>query len=94
MIKLIPLKYGYWAYYNSHYIGDILCDIDGYYKWWPHNLNGPGYIDEHFLFSLCEKLGELNAPYDKELQNFFANCHQKPFSQELFENDSFQLEES
>ena len=56
---------------NGVYIGDILCDVDGYYKWWPDNKGG--YLDEMFLYAMAEYLKSLNREWDSQINDFFES---------------------
>lgn len=59
---------GYKAYWeNGVYVGDILCDVDGFYKWWPTEAHG--YIDEWFLLVMYECLKKLNKKWQYEIDN-------------------------
>ena len=55
---------------NGVYIGDILRGDDGYYEFWP-DLKG-GSWSEYLLSVLWARLKEMNAPYDKQLEEYFA----------------------
>jgi len=70
-LKLENIEGGFKVFYeNGVYIGDILVKEDGFYDYWPE-LNG-GYWDEMMLRIVADKLHELNAPYQKELDEYFA----------------------
>lgn len=47
---------------NGKYIGDILKDTDGYFKWWPNKEEG--YLDEGFLAAMAKYLQHLNAEWN------------------------------
>lgn len=69
-----PTKASYKAYWeNGVYMGDILMDVDGYYKWWPER-NG-GYLDEWILYSMFHTLKELNREWDKHIHDNFSSGH-------------------
>lgn len=55
-------------YGNGVYLGDVICDVDGYYKFWPETRGG-GYWDEHMLRLICLHLTEKNKEWDKQVQN-------------------------
>jgi len=61
---------------NGVHLGQILMDSDGYYKWWP-NLRG-GYLDEGFLKAIGAFLEGMNAPYEAEVQAYFAKRPHDP----------------
>lgn len=52
-------------------IGDILMDVDGYYKWWPKDTRG--YLNEEFLFHIARYLHALNAEWDAQVQKDLAS---------------------
>lgn len=64
MITLEENGKAYWE--NGVWIGDILMDVDGYYKWWPNNTGG--YLDELFLFTMANFLSALNKPWDEQIK--------------------------
>lgn len=49
------------TYYGECWIGHVLADVDGYYKWWPQ---GSGYLDEAFLRWMADFLRDLNREWD------------------------------
>lgn len=58
-------KAAFWE--NGVYVGDILMDVDGFYKWGPKE-NG-GYLDEWFLYCMFTKLKEMNKKWQEQLDN-------------------------
>lgn len=56
---------------NGVFIGDILKDVDGYFKFWPRT-DLYGHYDELFLVSMFKTLEKLNAKWDKEIDDFFG----------------------
>lgn len=62
-------------YDNGVYVGDILCDVDGFYYWWPEHRGG--CLDQGFLLNMSELLGKLNEPMDKELEDFFSKTERE-----------------
>lgn len=57
-------------YHNRVYMGDVLIDVDGYYKFWPDK-NKDGYWDEESLYSTAEYLKSKNADWDREVNKYF-----------------------
>lgn len=49
-------------------IGQALHDIDGFWKYRP---SGDGWIEAHALIHIAALLDRLNAPYEKELFEYF-----------------------
>ncbi len=58
----------YWG--NGVYLGDVIADVDGYYKFWPE-VRGGGYWDEHILFAVGNRLKELNKECDMQVRSDF-----------------------
>lgn len=48
--------------------GDILCDVDGFWKFWP---SGNGYFESHDLEIIAKHLKEKNAEYEHHLELYF-----------------------
>lgn len=48
---------------GSVYLGDLVADVDGYYKFFP--VKGEGYWDQGTLQYIVTKLQEVNTPWDK-----------------------------
>ena len=49
-------------------VGQALHDIDGFWKYRP---SGAGWIESHNLRDIADLLDRLNAPYEKELFEYF-----------------------
>ena len=49
-------------------VGQTLHDIDGFWKYRP---SGDGWIESHNLRDIADLLDGLNAPYEKQLFDFF-----------------------
>lgn len=48
--------------------GELVCDVDGYWKFFP--AGGPGgYIPDFIMKAVLDKLGELNAVWDKQIES-------------------------
>lgn len=48
--------------------GELVCDVDGYWKFFP--AGGPGgYIPDYIMKAVLDKLGELNAVWDKQIES-------------------------
>lgn len=58
-------------YHNGVYMGDVLMDVDGYYKFWPDK-NTTGYWDEESLYSTAEYLKTKNSDWDREIDKYFS----------------------
>lgn len=54
---------------NGVYLGDFDEVVDGYYNFWPR-LKHNGYWSAHVLRALADKLDELNADWNKQLQEY------------------------
>lgn len=59
-------------YDNGVYMGDILQKEDGFYDFWPE-LRG-GYWESSIMREIADKLDALNAPWEKEIDNYFNTC--------------------
>jgi hypothetical protein len=59
----------YWE--NGAFLGDIINDVDGYYKFYPTDRGG-GYLDEWFLYSMYVTLKDLNKKWDKQIHDYFS----------------------
>lgn len=55
---------------NGVFLGDLLIKEDGFYGFWPE-LRG-GYWDSYVLREIADTLDELNAPWQKEIEKYFA----------------------
>lgn len=49
-------------------VGQALHDIDGFWKYRP---SGGGWFESHSLRQIADLLDGLNAPYEKELFEYF-----------------------
>ena len=76
MIKTVAVGPGrhlaYWE--NGVQVGEILMDVDGYWKWWPDNGQG-GFLDEWFLYTMFNKLKEMNKAWDEQVTNDLGSGH-------------------
>ena len=58
---------------NGVYMGDILCKEDGFYDWWSVWKAGIGsYLDAFFLRNMADLLDEMNAPWQRNIDAYFA----------------------
>lgn len=70
------------GHYSVHFnenpipVGDILMDVDGFYKFWS-NTERNGYWDEFILFELGNLLKEYNKQYEKEIEEYFNGQNSK-----------------
>lgn len=70
MLKEEKIEGGYKLYYhNGMYMGDVLMDEDGYYKYWPEHKSG--YWDEGCLLDIAGYLHEKNKDWDESVNEFF-----------------------
>ena len=51
-------------------VGQSLHDIDGFWKYRP---SGDGWLESHNLRQIANLLDKLNAPFEKELKEYFDN---------------------
>jgi hypothetical protein len=51
---------------NTLPAGDLLVDIDGYYKYFPPEY-GHGYWPDYLLLSIVQKLQEINKDWDDQI---------------------------
>lgn len=59
-------------FHSGVYLGDLVLDIDGYWKFFPDNSQG-GCWDEFLLKTLVVYLVEMNDEYDKQVKEYFEN---------------------
>lgn len=70
MIKERKIDGGFELYYsNGVPMGEVLMDVDGYYKYWP--ITTGGYWDEGSLTYVLEYLKEKNKEWDERINEFF-----------------------
>lgn len=50
-------------------IGQAVCEESGFWVFYPNDK--PGYYEAHTLIQIAALLDRLNAPYEKELFEFF-----------------------
>jgi len=53
-------------FYNGVYMGEVLKDDDGFYKYWP--VQRAGYWDSPPLRAIADLLDHLNAEWDAQIQ--------------------------
>ncbi len=58
----------YWG--NGKYLGDVVRDVDGYYKWWPDS-NAGGCWEDYSLMAIASVLYEMNKEWDAEVEAYF-----------------------
>ncbi len=71
MIKFIEQTkpwHKYTVLINNQNAGDLECKEDGYWDWWPEVPGRGGYIPAWVLREIADKLDDLNAPWDKIVQ--------------------------
>jgi hypothetical protein len=54
---------------NGVFCGYLEMKEDGLYDWWPEQRSG--YLPAWFLREVADKLDEINAPYEKEMRDYF-----------------------
>jgi len=54
-------------------MGEVLADVDGYFKFWPDKERYGGYWDQGVLFELYRFLEEKNKPWDEEINKYFED---------------------
>lgn len=67
-MKLIEEKL---YYHNGRYMGDVLQDVDGFYKFWPDRERYGGYWDEGVLLEIANVLHKKNKEWDEQLRDYF-----------------------
>ena len=64
----------YKVYYdNNVFLGDIFAKEDGFYDFWPEYPGRGGYWPAYLLREIANKLDQLNEPYQKDIDTYFAN---------------------
>ena len=58
------------GYTNGVYMGEIYREVAGYYVFEP--APNRGFWDGWVLAEIAETLKEMNAPYEKQLEEYFA----------------------
>ena len=56
---------------NGIFLGEFIIKEDGYYDFWPEHPSKDGYWSSYVLREIANTLDELNAPYEKELNEYF-----------------------
>jgi hypothetical protein len=54
---------------NNVCIGQAVCEESGFWVFYPNDK--PGYYEAHTLIHIAALLDRLNAPYEKELFEYF-----------------------
>ena len=52
--------------------GELICKEDWFYDWWPPMPSRGGFWSQTDLKQIADKLFELNAPYQAELDAYFS----------------------
>jgi hypothetical protein len=64
-----PVRMYHVHHENGVRLGDILAKEDGFYDFWPDYTQGRGgYWPAYILRELADKLDELNAPWQAQLE--------------------------
>jgi hypothetical protein len=69
-IKEKPLGGYIVSYENRVVLGHLLMKEDGFYDFWPEI---GGFWPAYLLRAIADKMDEMNAPFDKELEAYFRN---------------------
>lgn len=70
--EIQPRRYDV-LYCNSVRLGEIIADVDGFLVFFPER-ERQGFWSEEVLIQLGLKLRELNAPWQKEINDFFIKA--------------------
>lgn len=62
-------------YENGVYLGDIVKEVDGFYVYYPE-IRG-GYWSSHMMREIADKIDELDAPWQKEMDKYWAGLEVK-----------------
>jgi len=54
------------TFHNGVHMGELLMDVDGFYKYWP--VQRAGYWDAPPLRAIADLLDHLNAEWDAKMQ--------------------------
>ena len=60
---------------------DLVQDVDGYYYFWP--ISNKGSFTAHNLRQIADELDRINAPWDKQINDYFEEEAQKEKLKEL-----------
>ncbi len=56
---------------NKVCIGQAVCEESGFWVFYPNDK--PGYYEAHTLIQIAALLDRLNAPFEKQLKDYFNN---------------------
>ena len=63
------------VFYDGKQVGEFIRDVDGYFMFFPNNLEGKMYNNggytSQFLLELSEELVKLNKTWDDSVREFF-----------------------
>lgn len=51
--------------------GEVLADVDGFYKWWPPHGGRRGYVGTYVLRDLADLVDSLNEEWQKNINEYF-----------------------
>jgi len=71
LADLVEIKGSEVFAYNGVFVGHILEKEDGFYDFWPKHDPGT-YWDSSMLKAITAHLDTLNAPWEKEINDYFA----------------------
>lgn len=71
---MLTLKENKLYYHNGVYMGDVLLDVDGFYKFWPYcdEDGNNGYWDAGCLSEIASFLQGLNTDWEKQIEKYFS----------------------
>lgn len=61
----------YLVFVLDHYVGRFIRDVDGFFYYDP--FHEPGLWSEYHLRLIVDKLKELNAPWNEEIERYFKD---------------------
>jgi len=73
MLKFLEITKDYFEVFheNGVYLGDLLTKDDGFYDWRPEHPSKGGCWPSSVLKELADKIDELNAPYEAQIEEYF-----------------------
>ena len=65
---------------NSKRCGELCIKEDGFWDYYLEEDNNSGYLPAWFLHAVADKLDELNASWEEDINTYFENQNVKPNS--------------
>lgn len=82
-LKLKHVSHGnYLVFINKQFFGSFVCEVDGYYVWYPTEFKG-GAISSYILKMIADKLDAMNKDWDEQIKEYFKNNPQKNIENDL-----------